>query len=390
MQAASTPLRRHDLDWLRVGALGLLILTHVTYVYRTTGWRIHSEHAGLWGDLVVETMAPWRMTLVFFIGGVATRFMLQSHDLSRFVANRFLRLGVPFVLAVLLFVPVMWWVTDPESHAYSYLQYVWHTPLHAHTVYKFHLPDFGHVWFLSYLLVYALAAGLAWRFAPKIWRGAEASIERLPIWAILTALAALFVLSDAVMRPVFGRTDMFIDDPAGHMRCLPPFLLGVMVARSNTFWGKLHAARGWLLPVALGLAIAALVMAARDTLSGHTLPPAQSGTADGIYGAGALLAILAWGQSLLNRPSPQLAYFSDAIMPVYLMHQVVIVVVGVQLLRMGLPGWVEFPVLLIATALIPLAIYHVAIRRFDPLRLAFGLKTTPRAASPSTRKITTP
>ena len=128
-------------------------------------------------------------------------------------------------------------------------------------------------------------------------------------------------------------------------------------------------------------------MAARDTLSGHTLPPAQSGTADGIYGAAALLAILAWGQSLLNRPSPHLAYFSDAIMPVYLMHQVVIVVVGVQLLRMGLPGWVEFPLLLGATALIPLAIYHAAIRRFDPLRLVFGLKT---AMPGATREITTP
>lgn len=386
MQAASTHLRRHDLDWLRVGALGLLILTHVTYVYRTTGWRIHSEHAGLWGDLLVEAMAPWRMTLVFFIGGVATRFMLQNHDLGSFVANRFLRLGVPFAMAVLLLVPVMWWVTDPESHAYSYLQYVWHTPLHAHTVYKFHLPDLGHVWFLSYLLVYALAAGVTWRFAPKAWRSAEAATERLPIWAVLACLAALFVLSDAVMRPVFGRTDMFIDDPAGHVRCLPPFLLGIMVARSNAFWSKLGAARGWLAAAGVGLGVAALVVAALDTLSGHTLLPAQSGTADGIYGAVALLAILAWGQSLLNRPSPHLAYFSDAIMPVYLMHQVVIVVVGVQLLRMGLPGWVEFPALLGATALIPLAIYHVAIRRFDPLRLVFGLKTTMPGPK---RKITT-
>ena len=390
MQAASTPLRRHDLDWLRVGALGLLILTHVTYVYRTTGWRIHSENAGLWGDLIVAAMAPWRMTLVFFIGGVATRFMLQGHDLGSFVANRFLRLGLPFAMAVVFLVPVMWWVTDPESHAYSYVQYVWHTPLHAHTVFGFHLPDLGHVWFLSYLLAYALLAGLAWRFAPGLWRKTEALVDGQATWMIFVGLAMLFVLSDALMRPAFGRTDMFIDDPAGHVRCLPPFLLGVMVARSDAFWDKLRASRGWLLPLALALGVAALVMAGRDTLSGHQLPPWQSGTADGIFGAAAVLAILAGGQSALNRPSPQLAYFSDAIMPVYLMHQVVIVLAGVALLKAGFPGWVEYPALLAATALIPLAIYHVAIRRFDPLRLVFGLKTSPRAADASTRKITTP
>ena len=387
MRAATTSLRRHDLDWLRVGALGLLIVTHVTYVYRTTGWRIHSEHAGLWGDLVVEAMAPWRMTLVFFIGGVATRFMLQSHELGSFVLNRVLRLGAPFVVAVVVLVPVLWWVTDPTSHAYGYLQYVWHTPLHAHTVFRFHLPDLGHAWFLSYLLAYALLAGLAWRFAPRVWRGMEAFIARQSVAATLGVLAVLFVLSDALMRPVFGRTDMLIDDPAGHVRCLPPFLLGVMAARSETFWRKIGAARGWLLAVALVLGAAALVMAARDTLSGHQLPLWQSGTADGIFGAAACLAILAWGQSLLNRPSPQLAYFSDAIMPVYLMHQVVIVVVGVALLRAGLPVWVEFPALLIATTLIPLVIYHIAIRRFDPLRFAFGLKPV---RPTSTRKITTP
>lgn len=387
MRAPTTSLRRHDLDWLRVGALGLLIVTHVAYVYRTTGWRIHSEHAGLWGDLVVETMAPWRMTLVFFIGGVATRFMLQSHELGSFTLNRVLRLGVPFVMAVLVLVPVMWWVTDPTSHAYGYLQYVWHTPLHAHTVFQFHLPDLGHVWFLPYLLTYALLAGLAWRLAPRMWRGTEAFLERQPVAMTLGVLAVLFVLSDAVMRPLFGRTDMLIDDPAGHVRCLPPFLLGVMVARSETFWRKLGAARGWLLPVSLALGAAAMAMAARDTLSGHTLPLWQSGTADGIYGAAAVLAILAWGQSLLNRPSSQLAYFSDAIMPVYLMHQLVIVLAGVVLLKTGLPVWLEVPAMLGATALIPLVIYHVAIRRFEPLRFAFGLKpATPNA----TRKITTP
>lgn len=388
MHTPATSLRRHDLDWLRVGALGLLIVTHVTYVYRTTGWRINSEHAGLWGDLIVEAMAPWRMTLVFFIGGVATRYMLQNHNFVGFATNRILRLGVPFFMAVLLLVPLMWWVTNPEAHAYSYLQYEWRTPLHAHTVYGLHLPDFGHVWFLSYLLTYALIAGLVWCFAPKTWQAVEAWSGRQSIVWILGLLAILFIASDAVLKPVFGRTDMLIDDPAGHLRCLPPFLLGVILARSDAFWRRLDEARAWLAPLAIAFGIVALCVAGLDTLSNHTAPAWHSGVADGVYGAAAVLAILALGHRMLNQPSPQLRYFSDAIMPVYLMHQVVIVVVGVSLLKAGLPAWIEYPALLAATALIPLAIYHVVIRKFDPLRLLFGLKTSVRPNA--TPKVTTP
>ena len=88
MPGIASVSRRHDLDWLRVGALGLLIVTHVTFVYRTTEWRVQSEHAGLWGDLLVEALAPWRMSLVFFIGGAATRF-------ARGVADLFLAGGKP-------------------------------------------------------------------------------------------------------------------------------------------------------------------------------------------------------------------------------------------------------------------------------------------------------
>jgi DNA-binding GntR family transcriptional regulator len=48
---APSPARRSDLDWLRVGALGLLILTHVTFIFRTTGWRVHSEHESIYNAI---------------------------------------------------------------------------------------------------------------------------------------------------------------------------------------------------------------------------------------------------------------------------------------------------------------------------------------------------
>ncbi len=373
--------RRLDLDWLRVTARGLLILTHVTYVYRTTAWRVQSEHAGLWGDLLVEALSPWRMSLVFFIGGAATRFMLQNRDLGGFTVNRILRLGVPFAMAALLLVPPMWYMTDPLARGQDYLVYVMHTPMHAHTVYGYHLPDLGHVWFLPYLFCYAMTAALAWRFAPRAWKHAEALFAAAPVVILVAAMAVLFVVSDALLKPVFGRSDMLIDDPAGHVRAIPAFLAGLMLARADAVWTKLRKARVWLAPAALAAMAAALAATAIETASSQTLSPAVVGTVDGIYGALAVFAILAIAQDLLNRDSPALRYLSDAIMPVYLMHQPVIIAAGLGLFALGAPVWVEYPLLLACTALIPLTIYHLVIRGSDPLRLAFGLRPRRRAAA---------
>lgn len=382
MPSGNVVARRHDLDWLRVGALGLLIVTHATYSYRTQGWRLHSEHAGLWADLLVETLAPWRMSLVFFIGGAATRFMLAGRDLPAFTVNRIMRLGVPFVVAVVLFVPPMWFLTDPLAHGRNYLEYAWHTPLHAHTVFGLHLPDLAHAWFLPYLLTYAMLAALAWWFAPAAWKRVEAALDAMPTAALLAIVAAMFVVADAWLSPRFGRTDMLIDDPAGHVRAIPAFALGVMLARSERFWTGLRDAVRWLTPGALVLMAAAVVVTAGHVSSGEMQEPWFAGVASGLYGAVAMFAILGAAQMLLNHDSPQLRYLSDAIMPVYLMHEPMIVLTGIFVMQAGLPVWIEYPVILASASLVPMAIYHVAIRRFGPLRVAFGLKPDGHVAAP--------
>lgn len=391
MPGAISPARRNDLDWLRVAALGLLIVTHVTYLYRTTPWRVQSEHAGLWGDLVVEALAPWRMSLVFFIGGAATRLMLESRDLATFVVNRVLRLGVPFVMAVFVLVPPMWYLTDPQAAGHGYLEYLLRTPLHAHNVFGMHLPDLGHVWFLPYLLSYALVTGVVWTYAPRTWKQIQASLVGLPILVVLAGLALLFALSDAWLKPIFGRTDMLIDDPAAHLRSIPPFVLGVMLARADEFWRRLQQASLWLTPMTLLLMATAIAVAAADTLSAHTLPAWQTGIADGAYGAAALLAILSVASVHLTRSSPQLQYLSDAIMPVYLLHQPIIVATAILVAHANLPLWLEYPLVLGTSLLVPLAIYQAAIRPFAPLRMLFGLKMArPDKRAPTTIRISQP
>ena len=73
--SASPTQRRYDLDWIRVGAFGLLILYHVGLVYGVYDWHIHSAHTFEWMREAILVTNPWRLTLLFLVSGAALRFM---------------------------------------------------------------------------------------------------------------------------------------------------------------------------------------------------------------------------------------------------------------------------------------------------------------------------
>jgi peptidoglycan/LPS O-acetylase OafA/YrhL len=376
-------VRRHDFDWLRIGALGLLILTHTAYVYRTIGWRVSSEHAGLWGDLLIEAMAPWRISIVFFIGGAATRFMLEKHDFIAFVQNRLMRLIVPFIMALIVIVPTMLYITEPHLRGANYLDFLVHAGIRNHEVFGVWVPGFAHVWFLPYVFLYALVAGLAWRHARAAFELINRRIQNLPVWALLGGLAVMFVIADAALKPVFGRSNMLVDDPASHVRNLPVFVLGLMVARPSVFWTRLRRATPQLVAATLLLLILVFGLATMQFIAPETPGIARwTGLADGAYGATAMFLILALASRLLGKPGPGLDYFGDAIMPIYLMHQPVIVFVAQALRGSGAPLWMEFSLIGGLAAGFPLFIYHFLVRPTPVLRLLFGLKANPRARKP--------
>ncbi|RUP00280.1 acyltransferase family protein, partial [Hyphomicrobium sp.] len=97
--------RRHDIDALRVIALGLLIIYHTLLVFEPIGWRVTSDHAGRWAILLAETMTPWRLEVIFAIGGIAAAFLLSSRSVSSFLSTRSQRLLIPFVFGVIVLVP---------------------------------------------------------------------------------------------------------------------------------------------------------------------------------------------------------------------------------------------------------------------------------------------
>jgi glucan biosynthesis protein C len=76
----------------------------------------------------------------------------------------------------------------------------------------------------------------------------------------------------------------------------------------------------------------------------------------------------------LRGPSRALGYLNTAILPIYVLHQTVLIALAVALFPATLPLWLEGCLIVIGTLGISLAIYELAIRRWSTLRFLFGLK----------------
>ena len=95
--------RRFDLDWLRIIAFGLLIFYHIGMFYVTWGWHVKSPHANSEPELAMMLLNPWRLALLFFISGVALRFLSDKLGSGRFALDRTVRL-LPVIVFGMVYV----------------------------------------------------------------------------------------------------------------------------------------------------------------------------------------------------------------------------------------------------------------------------------------------
>lgn len=90
--------RKYFLDWLRAAAFGALILFHAGMPYVTWDYGIKSERIYPQLEMVMSAVGAWRLALLFFIAGVASRFLLEKCDPSMVNLTRPMRpdfLGSP-------------------------------------------------------------------------------------------------------------------------------------------------------------------------------------------------------------------------------------------------------------------------------------------------------
>ena len=358
-------------DWLRIGAFGLLVVYHVGMLY--VPWDFHVKHVPTYPALEpwMRLTNPWRMSLLFMVSGLATGLMLGRDGLLR---QRTRRLLLPLLLGVAVIVPPQAWlqVRDQFGYAGGYIDFL---SLYARAYGGFcqngHclvLPTWNHLWFLPYLWVYTALLLVALRWAPAPVRRAVAdALGRARGVALLVVPIGLLGATRALLLPRFGETHALVDDVWAHATYLPLFLAGVLMARRPALLKALEALR-W---PALGLALLAWGLLV-------TLPPTDGMPRVALRFVvatqqwAALVAAFGFARRHLNVDHRWRAPLTEAVFPLYLVHQTIIIGAAVALRPWALPAAAEATLLVALTFAGGLAAWRLA-RRVRPLRPWMGL-----------------
>ena len=88
--------------------------------------------------------------------------------------------------------------------------------------------------------------------------------------------------------------------------------------------------------------------------------------------------------SLLNFSNKVLQYANEAILPFYILHEPVIIIIAFFVLAWNIPTGFKFVFVTTSSLLITLAIYELLIRRIKPIRWLFGMKNSlPQSPAPT-------
>jgi len=380
------------LDWIRVAAFGLLMLYHVGMFYVTWDWHVKSDHAGHALEPLMLLTSPWRLTLLFLVSGAATRFMADKMTAGALAGRRTVRLLVPLIFAMAVIVPPQSYYEVVEAIAYDdgYLafwgRYLAADPSFCDADGCLEVPTWNHLWFVAYLLVYTLLAALLLAAArgPLLRLGDRLAARlrgiALLFWPILFLAAARLLL-----LPLFEVSHALVDDWYNHAVSFAAFLFGFLLIKDGRVAAECTRLR-WPALALFVTAYAAYAGYAWAWRAEDAVPPEALRTLMRLVYAvdqwTAIVAIIGFGARYLTRDGRLLRTLTEAVFPVYIVHQTIIVVAGHNLKPLGLPAPLEGGLLLAITAA-GCWLAYLAVRRVAPLRPLFGLGPAARPAPPA-------
>ena len=149
--------RRYDLDWLRLIAFGILIYFHAAIIFIPGGLPlVQNGESSEQMDWFVTFSSQFRLALLFMISGVGVAFARRRRNNRAFLLERSQRLLIPFVLGILLVVPLSVYFERLHLGHFngSFAEFL--PTVFTSGIYPAGNLSWHHFWFIAYLYIYCI------------------------------------------------------------------------------------------------------------------------------------------------------------------------------------------------------------------------------------------
>jgi peptidoglycan/LPS O-acetylase OafA/YrhL len=394
--------RRYDIDWLRVIAMLTVFVFHCSRFFCTEDWHLkvsaydQSDILKILRDMLV---GAWFMELFFLVSGFATRYSLKSRTARQYLQERIKRLLVPLYTVGLFVLVVPQDYFDGVTHGRNSLTFWQWLPTYYLALpgrllssWKYLLDPIallpytfsGHLWFIQMLFVVSLLTLPVLLFLRSA-RG-ERCIEKLAGWMTRPGGIFLFLLplasAQIALRWLPELTDRTWADFVWYALF---FVIGYVIAADARFTDGIKR-YGWLC-LALWIAVY-VVMGGLLVFVFHFDPSAARGISMfyvlwqiswSIVSWSAVVFILSLGVKYLNFTNRGLVYSNEAVLPFFLFHQTIILIVGWFVLPWNLDPRAMFVVIVGVSFPMILLLYEVFVGHITFMRFLFGMAPNKRS-----------
>ena len=384
--------RIYYVDWLRILAIMAVFFFHSSRFFDPLYWHVKNPRQSASVLIFLEFVNLWIMPLFFFLSGASSIFGIRK-PFGSFVSGKITRLMIPFIIGVLLIVPPQKYVEALSHNTFTggYIEFL--KGYFSGGIFNYRIGVsplwFGalsyHLWFLGHLFVISV---LLFPLIKYISNKGDAILNWIYKATSLNGGALLMFIPIAIVRIILKKHFPDYTSWCDFAMYSLYFLWGFIYTHHEGL--KQTIARSWYSALITGGILYGLYEVSyffKDTAFGALF---QNNNVYGYYlfqeTAGALaswswiIVIMAAGMKYFNFESKYRKSLNEAVLPFYIIHQTVLLLIGYIVVQWSWNSWGKFGFITAASLFTIITIYMLGIKPFNFVRFMLGMAGKPEQA----------
>jgi glucan biosynthesis protein C len=380
--------RLYFLDWLRVFGMSCVFLFHNARFFDLIDWEVKNKETYLGITIFVMFVNFWIMPLFFMLAGASTNFALKTKTMFQYIRARYWRLVIPYMFGIVVLIPPQKYVESLDKGRFlgSFLEFLpWYYRHNLLSInFGFDPTWFGHfgkhLWFLGFLFLFSLLV-LPIICYSKSQNGSKL-MERFAVVGEKIGGIYLFILPlsivQIILRPMFPKYPSWTD----FIYWFLIFLMGYIFFSDKRFIEKADRYKYVSLVSGLILLVALII------LFNYFLEYLKVWWDHPNYSLGCIFFHMMWAAAtwfwlmfflgfskvFLDFKNKWLSKWNEAVMPFYMLHQTIILVIGFQVIQWPIGVLLKYVVVSLVSLVIIAFLYYFGIIKVNLLRTVFGMK----------------